>query len=193
MPRVFESAVVSVVARVLGADLTRTPAWLLRPTATECGDLWPCVRSIYGALTGLDLPEVMPPRETRRVDAVLTVGGAQRILEVDETQHFNQFRASTLRRYPDDALVAFPIERWIEVSEQKTRLEGGGFGRPRPPLFPNEHGRHMQRAFRDTLADLLPAQHGYLPTLRIGYFDAAPWIGTDDAEPRMRALLNARL
>jgi hypothetical protein len=54
-----------------------------------------------------------------------------------------------LRRYPADARVPSPIERWIEQSEMKkrglemkTRLEGGGVGKPKPPLFPDKEGRH---------------------------------------------------
>jgi hypothetical protein len=149
---------------------------------------------IYHELTGLVLPETMPRRETRRVDAVLDVGdGRPRILEVDETQHFNRYRALTLRRYPTAARVAFPITRWIEQSEMKTRLEGGGFGKPKPPLFPAEQGRHAQRAFRDMLADLLPPEHDWKPTLRIGDFEVLPWIYATGAEARMRELLGARL
>jgi hypothetical protein len=77
---------------------------------------------------------------------------------------FNRFRAITLRHYARAARVAFPIEAWIAQSEKKARLEGGGFGKPKPRLFPGEHGRHLQRAFRDMLADLIPLEHDYAPT-----------------------------
>lgn len=93
----------------------------------------------------------------------------------------------------DEAQVAFPIQRWIEQSEKKLRLEGGGFRKPKPPLFPGEHGRHMQRAFRDTLADLLPPEHGFSPTLRIADFEVSGWIYGAGAEKRMRELLAERL
>jgi hypothetical protein len=190
----LQNAVVPLVARILGADLSATPTWLVRPGTIECGALWATVCSIYHELTGLDLPKTMPSRETRRLDAVLdTRDGKPRILEVDETQHFNRYRALTLHRYAADARVAFPIERWIEQSEAKTRLEGGGFGKPGPPLFPAEHGRHAQRAFRDMLADLLPPEHGWQPTLRIGDFEVSPWIYTGEAEVRMSELLDTRL
>lgn len=190
----LQAAVVWLVARILGAKLIETPQWLLRPAANECGERWENVCAIYRELTGLELPEVMPPRETRRVDAVLDIGdGEPRILEVDETQHFNRYRARTLRLYPSDACVAFPIERWIEQSEKKTRLEGGGFGKPRQPLFPAEYGRHAQRAYRDMLADLLPPEHGFQPTLRIGDFEVLAWIYTEETEVRMRELLAGRL
>ena len=189
----LQNAVVPLVARILGAELIATPDWLLRPGANECGGEWPTVCSIYHELTGLDLPGGMPPRETGRVDAVLDDGDRPRILEVDETQHFNRYRALTLRHYPAETGVAFPIERWIERSDTKTRLEGGGFGKPKPPLFPAEYGRHAQRAFRDMLADLIPPEHGWKPTLRIADFEVLPWIYTDAAEVKMLELLDERL
>lgn len=191
----LQAAVVDFVVRLLDAELAATPDWLLRPGADECGEQWETVCSTYHDLTaGLELPATMPPRESRRVDAVLHKGGgAPRILEVDETQHFNRYRALTLRHYPPGAPVAFPVERWIEQSDKKERLEGGGFARPKPPLFPAEYGRHQQRAFRDMLADLLPPEHGWRPTLRIGDFEVLPWIYTNAAEQRMSELLNMRL
>lgn len=41
-----------------------------------------------------------------------------------------------LRRYKDDIPLAFDADLWIARSDAKTKLEGGGFGRPKPPLFP---------------------------------------------------------
>jgi hypothetical protein len=165
----LQNAVVPLVSRILGAEIEPTPGWLPRPGKIECSSSWETICRIYHDLTGLELPETMPPRETRGVDAVLDVGdGHPRVLEVDETQHFNRYRAGTLRSYPKTASVAFPVEDLIAQSEKKTGLEGGGFGKSKPPLFPAEYGRHQQRAFRDTLADLLPLEHGWAPTLRIG-------------------------
>lgn len=190
----LQTAVVALVRRIVDAEIMLTPEWLLRPAAAEYGRRRETVRAIYHELTGLDLPEEMPPRETLRIDAVLDTGREPpRVLEVDEAEHFNQYRALALRSYPEDVETAFPIGRWIEQSEEKTQLEGGEFGRPKPPLFPGRSGGHVQRAFHDTLVDLLPPEHGYRPTLRIGDFEVASWIDGDDAEQRMRSLLRERL
>jgi hypothetical protein len=60
------------------------------------------------ALTGLALPEAMRPVERRALDTVVNVNGQPpRVLEVDETQHFNRLRAQTLRRYKDSVSLAF--------------------------------------------------------------------------------------
>jgi hypothetical protein len=60
-------------------------------------------------------------------------------------------------------------------------------------MFPGENGRHMQRAFRDALCDILPSEHGFLPTLRLGDFDVGSWIERDSASERMIALLDEKL
>ena len=57
-----------------------------------------------------------------------------RSVEFDEVQHFNRYRALTLRSYPSSARLAFPKRAWIEHCEVKRKLEGGGFGKPKPPL-----------------------------------------------------------
>jgi hypothetical protein len=128
--------VTRLVVEILRAETIGTPSWLLRPGRDDCGSQWDLVRSIYEELTELDLPQQMPPRETRRVDAVLRVDGAERILEIDEKQHFNAYRSLTLRRYSKDARVAFPIEKWIEAGDRKRSLERGGFAPALPSALP---------------------------------------------------------
>ena len=189
----FQKRVVDLVRTCLGASLGDTPDWLVRPGRAECRAGWEQVQRIYGVLTGLDLPQVMRPVERRKVDPVLMVGKTRRILEVDERQHFNRFRAATFDHYTSDNPVAFEIKDWLDLSLARNELEGGGFARPMPPLFPAPNGRHAQRAFRDALCDLLPPLHGYAPTLRIGEHEARSWVSRPDADARMHGLLSKRL
>ena len=194
MARELERAVVELVVRLEGAALGSTPDWLVRPGRTECGPKWRLVRRIYSDLTGLELPEVMRSIERRQVDAVLFVRGKQpRVLEVDEKQHFNSFRAATLRCYLGKVPTAFDGELWLEHCDRKKRLERGGFAKPKPPLFPGDGGRHRQRAFRDALSDILPPAHGFEPTLRIADFEVKDWIFTNAAPEKMAELLESRL
>ena len=190
----FEQVVSSMVHQIIGGDVRPTPDWLERPGRLECGENWPLVRAIYTDLTGLNLPEVMPSREMRRVDAVfVTSTGRPFIFEFDEKQHFNGYRATTLRYYADDVPLGFDPRLWIACSEAKNRLEGGGFAKPKPPLFPGENGRHRQRAFRDALADILPPSHGFAPTLRIAKFEVSTWIEQPGAQRRLTDLLLHRI
>jgi len=147
---------------------------------------------IYHDLAQMKLPEEMRPVERRQLDLVFEVPDQPpRIFEFDETQHFNHFRALTLDRY-DGVPVAFDVAAWRRECSKKKRLEGGGFGAPKPPLFPGVQGRHKQRAFRDALADILPPEHGYLPTLRIAFFEVESWLSGTQCAERMEALLHAK-
>jgi hypothetical protein len=198
MPRDLEIAVVELLGVVLPDAKVHheTPPWLLRPGKAECRGRWGLMCSIYRDLTGLDLPDDMPPRERRQVDAVLELPGRPpRIFEFDESQHFNIHRATTLRAYPTDVETAFPRNAWLAASEASKKKLGttGGWGKAKPPLFPEPGGRHLQRAFRDALADLVPAVHEWGPTLRIADFEVQGWIHGTGAEDRMVELLRTRI
>lgn len=171
-----------------------TPEWLLRPGRDECGPEWRRVRLIYRRLSGgLELAEVMGSRETRIVDGIIGGRGVPwRIFEFDESQHFNEFRAMTLGLYPSDLALGYPKRVWVEASRRGRASQGGGFARP-TPLFRMAGGRHRQRAFRDALADLLPAHHGFAPTLRIADFEVKGWIWERGAGARLARLIEARL
>lgn len=194
MARELESAVVALVSDILGAEILATPDWLVRPGKTECGTKWQLVQAIYRDLTGMTLPDEMRPVERRTVDAVLKVGDEPpRILEFDEKQHFNTHRARTISLYRPDIRVAYDTAKWSRECARKTKLEGGGFAAPRPPLFPGQGGRHRQRAFRDALTDIVPLEYGWLPTLRFADFEVGDWVLRPDGKERFSRLLETRL
>jgi len=172
-----------------------TPIWLQRPGRVDCGRRWALVRRIYTKLSdGLVLPPEMPLRESRTVDGL--IGGRGRVwqlVEVDESQHFNAYRSMTLRMYPKDLAVGFPTKTWIAAGGDRIPTAGGGWGAPKPPLFPMAGGRHRQRAFRDALADLLPELYGFGPTIRIADLEVEPWIWHRGAAKRLRSLMDERL
>ena len=144
------------------------PPWLARPGRTDCGSRWHVVAEIYQALADQQPPPQAPPRDRRRVDVPLTYPDGQRqILEIDERQHFTGPRAQTLALYSEDVALGYDPVTWADAQSLAGREQGGRFARPCPPLFPGACGRHRQRTFRDALADLLPAEHGWLATLRV--------------------------
>lgn len=190
----FERRAKELVIRDLGATLLPMPGWLVRPGKRECGAEWPFVCEVYAALTDMVLPDVMRSVERRTVDAVLKCrDGHIRVLEIDESQHFNIHRAATLDHYRSDHFLAFDLQSWLERSRRKAKLEGGGFAKPKPPLFPGENGRHRQRAFRDMLTDVIPPLFDFSPTLRIADFEAKSWVNQPDADVRMASLLRTKL
>lgn len=164
----FVAALTAALPATWRIEQETAPDWLVRPGRPELGDAWGLASSVYSELTGLVLPDDMPLRERRRLDAVVTDDqGRQRALEIDEKQHFTGPRALTFAAY-DHVVVAYDVDAWRTRAERRTGREpGGGFARPCPPLFPGEGGRHKQRAFRDLLADVIPPLNGWQPTCRI--------------------------
>ena len=196
MPLDIQNDVLDLVSKVTGCPIQKktAPDWLMRPGRVECGERWLLVRQIYRELTDSELPDVMPVNERRQVDGILKCPFCgPRIIEVDESQHFNCYRGVTLRRYPTDLRLAFDPKIWIEHSQTEPRQKSGGWAAPKPPLFPNVGGRHLQRAFRDALADILPPLYGFQPTLRIADFEVKPWINTASARKQMEDLLNRKI
>jgi hypothetical protein len=192
MVRDVEKRAIELIGYVLGGEKHVSPSFLNRPGRLICGARWQLVCQIYERLTGRCLPDEMPVRERRRVDCVLKISGRYRIVEIDEEQHFNCHRAMTLEMYPPELPLAFDRHVWRKLSYHDKKLPAGGFARPRPPLFPEEGGRHLQRAFRDALCDIIPLEYDFLPTLRIGKFEILPWMNGMDAIDRMVVLLTEK-
>ncbi len=150
---------------------------LVSPTGPEeCKERWDALEEIYRSLTDQTLPEVMSPKERRRIDVIIKFpDGTQQFVEVDERQHFNPWRAITLDHYPTNAKLGFPKDLWQPRALTTPAIFGGKWARPRPPLFPKHGGRHQQRAFRDSIADLLSPLYGLRPTIRISDLEVATW------------------
>jgi len=191
-----QELITRLLGKVVDAEIAveTCPPWLLRPGKAECSQAWDAVGRIYAALTGLELPELAPPRERRRLDVVLSYAdGSHQVLEVDERQHFTAARAITLAQYPKATPLGFSHKAWAARCEALAGREPGGrFARPCPPLFPGDAGRHRQRAFRDALADLLPPEYDWRPTVRISDNEASNLAYGGDPAGGLRALLAGR-
>lgn len=135
MAKEIEKTVHRVLTTIYGED-KGTPDWLKRPGRKECGSYWILIQEIYNELSGGKLPNEMPSREWRKIDCMFQTKGGLFIFELDEKQHFNAYRSKTLCLYPKDLLVGFSIDLWVEICNKKSKLEGGGFAKPRPPFFP---------------------------------------------------------
>ena len=88
------------------------------------------------------------------------------IVEFDESQHFTIPRKMVLSAYPDDHPMGFSRDRWIALCEKHNARDND------PPY------RDEQRAWYDTLRDLIPSLEGLQPTVRIYASDYA-WCSLD--------------
>ena len=97
------------------------------------------------------------------------------VVEFDESQHFTTPRKSALSVYADDLSLGFSPIRWLQLCERHNASDND------PPY------RDEQRAWYDTLRDLVPTLHDHSPTVRLYASDMA-WCMLDptDAADRRR-------
>lgn len=88
-------------------------------------------------------------------------------IEFDERQHFTPLRAAALKAYPSGINLGFDRDRWIQLSEQ---IRAGD----NSPAHRDE-----QRAFYDSIRDILATRMGLKPVVRI-FEDDVHW-ETDQA------------
>lgn len=88
------------------------------------------------------------------------------IVEFDESQHFTGPRKLALSAYPAEQPLGFSAERWIALCEDHDAKDND-------PEYRDE-----QRAWYDTLRDLVPSIEGLQPTVRLYARDWA-WCSMD--------------
>ena len=88
------------------------------------------------------------------------------IVEFDESQHFTSPRKLALAVYADRHHLGLPARRWVELCERHDAKDND-------PLFRDE-----QRAWYDTLRDLVPSVEGLQPTVRL-YARDQVWCSLD--------------
>jgi hypothetical protein len=77
------------------------------------------------------------------------------IIEFDERQHFTLLRSASLQAYPTYIKTGFDKSRWIDLSK---KINAGD----NSPIYRDE-----QRAFYDSLRDIIAPQVGLKPIVRI--------------------------
>ena len=93
------------------------------------------------------------------------------VVEFDESQHFTRPRKLALSVYPDAHPLGFAATRWLKLCEHHDARDNN------PPF------RDEQRAWYDTLRDLVPSVRGLQPTVRL-YARDRVWCSLD---PESRA------
>lgn len=97
------------------------------------------------------------------------------IVEFDESQHFTRPRKLALSAYAETPMLGFSARRWMELCNRHDAKDND-------PLFRDE-----QRAWYDTLRDLVPPTQGFQPTVRL-YASDQIWcsLDPDNREDRER-------
>jgi hypothetical protein len=134
--------------------------WLTIPYPDQMDET---IRTIFIALKEMrGFTEFITPGKSLRCD--FFVPSEKLIVEYDERQHFTLQRAKTIELYPAGLNLGFDREQWIAACQAIRATD------PRPPH------RDEQRAFYDSLRDILAARNGVrLIRLRFGIDD---WTGS---------------
>ncbi|MBF0242293.1 MAG: hypothetical protein HQK64_07430 [Desulfamplus sp.] len=97
-------------------------------------------------------------------------------IEFDERQHFTPLRAIALNAYSDDTKLGFDKIRWINLSDQ---IRAGD----NSPIYRDE-----QRAFYDSIRDILAPRVGLKPVVRI-FEDDVKWETEESKSDKATAIL----
>ncbi|MDM7933427.1 hypothetical protein [Tabrizicola sp.] len=146
----------------------RTFPWLINKFGAD--DI--PIKNVFSALNG-DLQGLAGKKEMKlRPDAFLP--DLNCLIEFDEVQHFTSQREIALSLYPDGLSFGYERDSYISLCKRYGTIAAkkGAAGYRRPTAeFPFVGGRHFQRAFFDTLRDILPLRNGLSPTIRIPEFE----------------------
>lgn len=89
-----------------------------------------------------------------------------RFIEVDEVQHFTSFRSLALEIYPDETPLGFDLARYRQMCEELAPTADRFFASKAARGF-GPGGRQRQRAYHDSLRDLVVPVMGAPPVIRI--------------------------
>lgn len=93
------------------------------------------------------------------------------IVEIDEVQHFTSARERSLNLYPQGAAVGFELAIYQDlISTWRTEADRA-FAHKISADFPSHGGRQAQRAYNDSLRDLLAPTFTGQPVVRLAVPD----------------------
>lgn len=179
-------------ARAAGIDLR---ADVSVPWLTRNGHLAPVVQSqlpgetlevldrVLDALDGDAAALAAKTRGSSRVDFIVEPRGV--VVEYDEVQHFTTARLKTLALYPTTARLGFDLDEYVALVRRWASRGDRGFAHKEAAEFPGRAGRQRQRAYFDTLRDLVAPHFDNGPLIRI----PSPANDYDAAVARLRSLV----
>lgn len=89
------------------------------------------------------------------------------VIEVDEVQHFTSARLQTLDLYPSDVPLGFDLAQYRSHVQHWRSKGDRAFAHKVSSDFPQPGGRQAQRAYNDSLRDLLAPTFTSHPVIRI--------------------------
>ena len=173
----FENEILDLIDKTIEMKSIRqkTFEWLKNDhTLIEYIDVKEFLDKIFIKLNGdIEGLRVKGKRELR-VDAFYSEINV--VIEIDELQHFTNYRMDTLNLIKEYEYknLGFDIEKYSEyckICYEKAIKKGQVGYRKQTKDFPQEFGRCMQRAYFDTIRDLIIPKHSNKPIIRFSEFE----------------------
>ena len=166
--RACKTRVRELLERIYGTCLlNRRFRWRTNLAAYEGTPIGPALRNVAAALKmyrGFGISDYV--RSDLLAPCDFWVPDPGFIVEFDESQHFTSPRKRALCAYAGEHPLGFSAERWTALCENHNAKDND------PPF------RDEQRAWYDTLRDLVPSLEGLQPTVRLYARDLA-WCSLD--------------
>ena len=174
--RACKTRVAQLLERIYGAcALNLQFGWQTRPEAYAGTPIKPILRDVAARLEshrGYGSDTFVRSKLLAGCDYWVPDPGF--IVEFDESQHFTEPRRLALAVYGDTHTLGFSARRWMELCERHDAKDND-------PAFRDE-----QRAWYDTLRDLVPPTQGFQPTVRL-YARDEVWCSLDPDSREDRA------
>lgn len=127
------------------------------------------LNAIFSALGGD--PDAQSTKRTTPLIGDFVDRGTGTLIEIDESQHFTSFRATSLELYPSDALLGFDSAEYLDLCRELASRSDRYWANKGAVGF-GPGGRQRQRAYHDALRDLAAPACGRPPVIRVAILDA---------------------
>ncbi|VDN49124.1 conserved protein of unknown function [Petrocella atlantisensis] len=173
----FEDNIINILEEIIGEEAIhqKTFDWLCNShLVVEDNYTNKLLDKIFISLGG-NLEGLSKKRSTKlKVDAFFS--GINCIFEIDELQHFTTYRLNSLNliKEYEHMVLGFDLDNYINYCEDnyKNAVRKGQKGyRRKTKDFPNKHGRAIQRAYFDSLRDLVVPIYLEKPVIRLSEFE----------------------
>lgn len=144
----------------------------------------PALQMIFELLGGVESAQAVKRTTALPGDYFHPPSGV--FVEVDESQHFTSFRRATLDLYPTGTPLGFDLLEYKSLC-QELSPRSDRYRRDKAAVGFGQGGRQRQRAYNDSLRDLVTPLMGHPPVIRV----AAPDRDGDAAYAAVRDHLRA--
>ncbi len=191
----FEDKIINTIDKSLGMNAIRqkTFDWLKNDhTIIENLDTKELLDKIFICLNG-DKEGLREKRKTNlKIDAFYS--DINIVIEIDEVQHFTRYRYDTLKliKEYENINIGYDIEKYLEYCNtyfNKAMKKGQSGYRLKKKEFPQEYGRCMQRAYLDSIRDVIIPQYLNKPVVRFSKFELLEY----NSEEELQKYIKSRL